>query len=217
MKNLMIKEWKLAASPLTKFFLLFTLMTLIPGYPILMGSMFVCLGIFYSYQSIRENGDILYSLLLPVPKAQVVRAKYLFCCVIQGAALLLMTGLTVLRLTALRAWPPYVTNALMPANLAYLGYVLLIFAAFNTVFLCGFFRTAWGIGWPLVRFIILAVAITAAAEVLWHVPGLTFLGGAGGSALLRQGVFALCCAAVCALATWAGLRLSVRRFEKLDF
>ena len=59
MKNLLIKEIRLASSLLSYLFLLFSLMTLIPGYPIMVGSFFVCLGIFQSFQNARETNDIL--------------------------------------------------------------------------------------------------------------------------------------------------------------
>ena len=59
MRNLLIKELKLSTMVLTYIFLVFALMTFIPGYPILCGAFFFCLGIFQSYQTSRENNDIL--------------------------------------------------------------------------------------------------------------------------------------------------------------
>ena len=69
MKKLLIKEIRLAASPLSFLFLAFSVMALIPGYPILVGSFFVCFGIFHSFQATRETNDILYSVLLPLSKS----------------------------------------------------------------------------------------------------------------------------------------------------
>ena len=79
MIKLLRKEIKLAASPLSYLFIGFGLMAFIPGYPILVGSFFVCLGLFQSFQAAREANDILYTVLLPVAKGDVVRAKYAFC------------------------------------------------------------------------------------------------------------------------------------------
>ena len=50
MKNLLIKDFRLSASALTYGFLAASLMTMLPGYPILMGAFFICLGIFHSFQ-----------------------------------------------------------------------------------------------------------------------------------------------------------------------
>lgn len=49
MRKLLYKEVKLAASPLTFWFILSSLLTLVPGYPILVGTFFLTLGIFYSF------------------------------------------------------------------------------------------------------------------------------------------------------------------------
>ena len=65
MNKLLKKELRLTAAPITYFFLAFALMTLIPGYPILVGGFFITLGIFYTFQMARESNDILYTALLP--------------------------------------------------------------------------------------------------------------------------------------------------------
>ena len=83
MKKLLSKEIRLAASPLSWIFLAATLMTLLPGYPILMGAFFVCFGVFHSFQNAREANDTLYTVLLPVKKTDCVSAKYVFTCFIQ--------------------------------------------------------------------------------------------------------------------------------------
>lgn len=46
MKNLMRKEIKLSASLISFLFILFSMMTMVPGYPILVGAFFVCFGVF---------------------------------------------------------------------------------------------------------------------------------------------------------------------------
>lgn len=73
--KLLRKEIKLAASPLSYFFLAFTLMTFIPGYPILVNQFFICLGIFQTFQNGRESNDIIYSVLLPISKKSIVKAR----------------------------------------------------------------------------------------------------------------------------------------------
>ena len=102
MNKLLKKELRLTAAPITYFFLTFALMTLIPGYPILVGRFFITLGIFYTFQMARESNDILYTALLPCKKQDVVRAKYTFCVLIELLGWLLCAALTAVRLTALR-------------------------------------------------------------------------------------------------------------------
>jgi len=99
MNKLLKKELRLTAAPITYFFLAFALMTLIPGYPILVGGFFITLGIFYTFQMARESNDILYTALLPCKKQDVVRAKYAFCVLIELLGWLLCAVLTAVRLT----------------------------------------------------------------------------------------------------------------------
>ena len=175
MKELLKKEICLTASPLSYFFLAFSFMALIPNYPILVGSFFVCLGIFYSFQFAREYNDILFTALLPVAKRDVVRAKYGFCLGIQLLSLLLSALCCLLRMTLWQKAAAYAGNTLMQANLAYLGYALLLFALFNLIFLGGFFKTAYYIGKPFVYFCVAAFLLIAVAETLHHLPGLSAL------------------------------------------
>ena len=63
MKELLRKECTLTALPMTYLFLLFALMTLVPGYPIAVGGFFFCLGLFQSTLSAREQHDLLFTLL----------------------------------------------------------------------------------------------------------------------------------------------------------
>jgi len=213
---MLIKDLRLAVSPLTWVFLLFAAMTMIPGYPILMGAFFVCLGIFYSFQGIREQNDILFSVLLPVAKGDVVRGKFRLVCLFQAIAFVLMALLTALRMTALKGAPVYAANVMMPADPVFLGFALLLFAAFNSLFLGGFFKTAYAIGRPFLVFAAAAILITGVGEALHHIPPLRFLtASAAGAADLRWAVLAAG-AVVYALVTRLSMTRSIRRFEALD-
>ena len=126
MKSLLYKELKLSSLAVTYFFIAFGLMTFLPGYPILLGSFFVCMGIFYSFQFSRESNDPLFTVLLPVAKTDAVRAKFLFVLVVQGLSFLLMTICTLVRMTLLSCAAVYEQNPLSNANLFYLGFCLVM-------------------------------------------------------------------------------------------
>ena len=87
MSALLKKELRLGALLLTYLFIGFGLMAMIPGYPILCGVFFITLGIFQSFLNAREANDLVYSALLPVAKADVVRGKFLFAAFIELALL----------------------------------------------------------------------------------------------------------------------------------
>ncbi len=216
MTKLLNKEFRLAASPLSWLFLLAAGMTLLPGYPILMGAFFVCFGVFHSFQNAREANDVLYTVLLPVRKRDFVGAKYAFTCTIQMIGFLLMAVLTALRMTALSGAEAYVSNALMNATPLFLAFTLLIFAAFNVFFLGGFFRTGYKFGVPFLCFGIAALVLLAVGEALHFLPGLGFFNAPAGERLgLQFGILAAA-AAVYALGTVLSCRVSMARFEKID-
>ena len=216
MKNLLIKDFRLSASALTYGFIAASLMTMLPGYPILMGAFFICLGLFHSFQDGRETNDILYTVLLPVPKSDAVRSKYAFTCTIQMLGFLLMVLLTVLRMTLLGDAEVYRSNALMNAGPLFLAFSLLVFSAFNLVFLRGFFKTAYRIGMPFLFFCITTLIIVAVGESLHFFPGLSFLNVPSGERIGLQ-IMILCAAIfLYALIIWLSCRSSIRSFEKLD-
>lgn len=192
MKQLLRKELKLAASPVTYFFLAFSLITLLPGYPILCGSFFVALGIFQSFQNAREANDIVYSALLPVAKGDTVKSKYLFVLCIELTSFTMMAVLTLLRMMIWADASIYRTNVLMNANLFFLAMVLVNFALFNKIFIGGFFKTAYKFGANFIVFIVVAFLVIGLGETLHHIPLFASLNAFGFEAIgLQLTLFAL--------------------------
>lgn len=216
MKNLLSKEFRLAASPLTFFFAAATVMTMLPGYPILLGAFFVCLGVFYSFQNAREANDVIYSVLLPVKKTDIVKSKYLFVVILEGAAFALAAALTALRMTVLADSDAYLTNALMNASPFYLAIVLLIFAAFNTLFLGLHFRTGWKIGVPFVVFCVAALFIITAGEAVHFFPGMAWLNAPAGAGLPFQFACLGAGAVIFCGSTVLSCAASMKRFDRID-
>lgn len=216
MKKLLKKEMKLAASPLSYIFTLFGLMAFLPGYPILVSSFFVCLGIFQSFQSAREANDITYTALLPVAKGDVVRAKYAFCVAVELCYFIITAAVTLIRMTLLSEASAYRHNALMNANLVYLGFVLLILGLFNLIFVGGFFKTAYKFAKPFVAFIVAAFLVVGVGETLFHIPSLSALNSFGFAHIgLQTGVFAAG-TAIYVLLTAVSMQRSIKNFEKID-
>ena len=214
MKTLLKKEIGLTAPVITWLFLLFTLMAFLPGYPILLSAFFVCFGLFQCWQSAREANDIVYSAMLPVRKRDVVRAKFALAAFTELAGFVLAAVFTAVRMTALAGAPVYANNAMMNANPAYLGWFLLVCAAFNVCFIGGFFRTAVRIGVPFLVFGVVTLLLIGLAEALHHVPGLEGL-----NATTFRPVQLIPFAAGAVLWPLASLlteRRSIRRFERLD-
>ncbi|MBQ1302798.1 MAG: ABC-2 transporter permease [Firmicutes bacterium] len=216
MNALLRKEMRLSALLLTYLFIGFAVMTLLPGYPILCGVFFITLGIFQSFQSAREANDIVFSALLPVAKRDVVKGKYQFVLLIELCGFAIMAVLTIIRMTVLADAPVYRQNALMTANPFFLGMALLLFGLFNTIFLGGFFKTAYKLGKPFVTYIVVVFAVIGAAEALHHFPGLEALNAFGFDHFgLQLALFAA--GALCFIAlTVLSYKKACENFERID-
>ena len=212
--KLLKKEWALCLHPAVPVMLALALLVLIPNYPLSISFFYVTLGIFFICLSGRENHDISFTLSLPVSRRQMVRARILFACCLEGIQLLLCLLLVLLR----GAFMDPVNGAGMDANIALLGEGLLVFAIFHLVFFPAWYRDIRKVGLPFVLsgiavflYIVLAIAAT------WTVPFVRDRLDTPDPAFLGDKLlFVLCAAAVYALATGLALRISVKRFEKLD-
>lgn len=214
--TLLRKELKLAASPLSFIFTVSAFLAFVPGYPILMSAFFTTLGIFYSFQTMRENHDIQYSLLLPVSKADIVKGKFLFAVFIEVCGFVPAAAITIIRMLFLNGAKVYTSNALMNANLTFLGFALLIFGLFNLVFIGGFFKTAYYFGKPFIIYCALSLAVIVLAESLNHFPGCEgFNSPDFGNLAFQLPTLVLGLLLFGVFTAWA-VKKSVRSFEKTD-
>lgn len=216
MRNIMRKEMKLSASPLSYLFILFGFMFFLPGYPVLCGAFFATLGLFQGFQYAREANDIVFSALLPISKGDVVKGKYLFVCFIEACSLILMLASTLIRMTTLADSAVYRANALMNANLFAVGGALLIFGLFNVVFLGGFFKTAYKLGKPFITYSIVTFLAIGVLEALHHVPGLESVNAFGLEHIGLQLVLLLAGLAAFLLMTLLSYSAACRHFERID-
>ena len=216
MGSMLKKEMKLSASPLAYIFIAFGLMFFLPGYPVLCGEFFITLGLYQSFMYAREANDTAFSALLPVAKADVVRGKFAFACIIEISGFVVMFIASLLRMTVLADSAVYRANALMNANFFALGMALLLFGVFNLIFIGGFFRTAYKMGKPFVAYIIVCFVIIGLAEAVHHVPGLEAVNAFGFEHIGLQ-LAALLADAVCfAGLTLVSCRKACDSFEKID-
>ena len=146
MRALQWKEWRLSMSPVPLLFLLLSGLILIPNYPYYVTFFYNGLGLFMLMQSLRENRDTAYLMLLPVTKAEMVRAR--FRTVVQ---LELLQVLACVPFMALRASYGHLNNAVgIEANTAFLGLGLVQMGLFNLVFFPMHYKNAYDLGKPFV-------------------------------------------------------------------
>ena len=128
--KLLMKEWKLCMHPMGYIMLLCAALILVPGYPYGVSCFYMGLAIFFICLTAREDHDAAYTLMLPVTRRDAVKARILFCTVLEVADLLLMALFIMIKgLTGSLPNP-----AGLDAGVALIGEGMIIFAIFNMVF-----------------------------------------------------------------------------------
>ena len=100
MKALIYKEMRLAMHPVCYVFVFFfPFMVLIPTYPLAVGFIYIlsCYPIlFLGANKGQQSNDLLYSVLLPIRKKDIVKARIFTVLIIQVTYMLLMSALVPL-------------------------------------------------------------------------------------------------------------------------
>ena len=128
--KLLMKEWKLCMHPMGYIMLLCAALILVPGYPYGVSCFYMGLAIFFICLTAREDHDAAYTLMLPVTRRDAVKARILFCTVLEVADLLLMAVFILVK-NALGSIP---NPAGLDAGVALIGEGMILFAIFNMVF-----------------------------------------------------------------------------------
>ena len=211
--TLLYKEMRLAAHPSLFVFIGMGVLTLAPAYPYGVVFFFGCLGIFQTFINARENKDAFFTAALPVNKRDVVRAKCQLVSVAELGQLLLTVPFALLRGALLPGGNP----AGIEANAAYFGCGLLIYAAFNAVFLISFYKTAYKAG---KAFLLGAIPVTlgiGAMETLAHIPGVAdWFDSTDPAMLLRQTPILAAGLIVYGMGMALTYRKAAARFEQVD-
>ena len=212
MSELLYKELRLAAHPSLYVFMCMGALLLIPAYPYSVVFFFGCLGLFQSFMFDRETRDVFYTALLPLPKRDIVKGKLLLAVFSQLVQLTLSLPFAFLRTLYLPEGNPVGIEA----NLAFYGFGLMIYGAFNLVFFTRFFQTAYKAGVAFLTALVPAVLGIFAMEAAVHFPGMAWLDGVSPGELARQVPVLLAGGAVYAGTWFWAYRTASRRFEKVD-
>ena len=134
--KMLMKEWKLCMHPTGYIMLLCAALILVPGYPYGVSCFYMGLAIYFICLTARENHDAAYTLTLPVSRRDAVRARILFCTVLEVLDLLLM-ALFILIKQLIGNLP---NPAGLDAGVALIGEGMIIFAIFNMIFFPNYYK-----------------------------------------------------------------------------
>lgn len=212
--KLLKKELTLTMHPTVPVMLLLGTMVLIPNYPYLVAFFYVTLSLFFTCLNARENNDAVFTLSLPVKKADLVRSRILFACIVELLSVLLAVPFTVVSATI----APQGNAAGMDANLVLLGQGLLLFGLFNLVFFTSYYKDIAKVGVPFVKASAVSFALVAADVCLCcAVPYVkNVLDTPGFAHIVPKTVCLILGALSFAILTLTAYRIGTKRFLKLD-
>ena len=166
MKNLLYKEFKLALHPICIVLIaLFPFMVFIPSYPLCISFIYVCVCypiIFLGANKGVQTNDLLFSMLLPVRRKDIVLARMILCSILQFSSIILSSILSVFARASVK---DINTEALEKLNLTMNGtqlrfsgigfgfneiifvycFVLLAFCIYDFVFFVSYYRNGHSI------------------------------------------------------------------------
>ena len=213
MKSLLYKQFRLVCHPMTLIFCLFGIMVLIPNYPYTVIFFYVMLGLFFTFLNIREQKDIYYSALLPVPKRDTVKAGCAFVVIIEVLSLVVLIPCSLL---AVHLQPGKDNLVGLDPNLALLAAGFLLYAVFNGVFLPSFYANGYKVGMAFINAVIPTTLAMGALEALPHFPALTWLDDLDAATQVRLLPVLIGSVLIYAGGMALTFRASARRYEKVD-
>ena len=130
--NLLKKEISLGNSAQTMIWFICCFgMFFIPNYPVYIGPFYITLSIFMTFALNQVSHDTLYTVLLPVRKIDTVKARFLFCGMLEVISIIFAVIAGLIRYFA--NFPPAKSG--VGITIAYLGLQLIIYSIFNFLFL----------------------------------------------------------------------------------
>ena len=134
--KMLMKEWKLCMHPTGYIMLLCAALLLVPGYPYGVSCFYMGLAVYFICLTARENHDASYTLTLPVSRRDAVRARILFCSVLEVIDLLLIALFILIKQLIGNVPNP----AGLDAGVALIGEGMILFAIFNMIFFPVYYR-----------------------------------------------------------------------------
>ena len=133
-------------------------MYFIPSYPSYVGPFYITLCIMMTFALNQSSQDILYTALLPVRKSDTVKARFLYCGLIELASLVLAVIPALIRVFT--SFPQ--NQAGINTSLAYFGLQLIVYSLFNLIFLGNVYKNPLK---PGLRYMLAAVVYFLAYAV----------------------------------------------------
>lgn len=216
MKDLLYKEFKLARHPTLLIFPFLGIMLLIPAYPYFVAFVYTCLSIFFIFLQGREYRDIFFTVSLPVRKRDVVLARCWFIAIIEVFQIIVSIPFALI---GSRINPNPQGNVVgIEANVAFYGFLFILYALFNGIFLPMVYKTGYKLGIPLlIASMAITIYVVGLEAVIQAIPVLkAALDTTDPTLMLLQVPILAAGLVIYVLAMALTYRVSAARFEKVD-
>ncbi len=165
MLKLLKKEILLTMHPTSVIFLGLSAMLLIPNYPYYTIFFYMSLAIFFTCLTGRENHDVFYTMMLPVNKEDIVRARFALVIFLEMLQMIVAVPFALLRQSF-----PLPGNAVgMDANIAFFGFTFAMLGIFHLVFFEVYYKDINKVGKAFVVTATVEWIYIIVAEALTHV------------------------------------------------
>ncbi len=211
MRHLLYKEFHLAIHPLFYLVVLFSLLLLIPQWPYFIALMyffFIAVPNIFTYT--KSQGDIAFSLSLPVRRSDIVKSRMMSVALLE---LLQIVTAAIFAVVNKLLYPA--GNFLLDANIAFIGFVFMMYGLFNIIMFPMFYKTAYKIAWPSIAAISATVLFAGVVEAT--VLSFPFAKTLDGLDNIRAQIIVLILGIVIYfLLSLLSSRISVKRFERVN-
>lgn len=212
MLNLLRKEIMLTMHPSAVVFVALGAMLLIPNYPYLVVFFYTALGLYTTNVNARENNDVLYSLSLPITKRDLVKGRMLLSVVLELAMLIICVPVVIIKQNMNMP-----NQAGLDANIALLGFGILMLGLFNLVYYCSYFKNTKRAGITFIWGCIAILFYIVVVEGLMYVPQIGGVLDTPDSEHIAEKLvlFVICLIGYAAM-TWLAYKKGAKSFEKTD-
>ena len=213
MVKLLKKEFMLCMHPTVPIMVLLASLVMVPNYPYSVSFFYLGLSIYFVCLQGRENHDVVYSLLLPVSKRDIVKSRMAFTVIAELSQLLLAIPFAILsqKINAGNA-------AGMDPNIIFFANGFFLFGIFHLVFFVRYYKNVQKIGRGFVQFsVILFLCVAAEVVCTYAVPFVRDCLDTKDPQYLAYKLVILAAAIIFYLiATWISYKKSAEYFEKQD-
>ncbi len=164
MFKLLKKEVSLSMHPTVPIMMCLVFMVLIPNYPYLLICFYTILATFFTCLVGRENNDIIYTMMLPIAKADVVKGRIIFTVCQQVLQMILLVPFIFLS-----AYLNPIGNQVgTDANIALIGIAFLTYGISNLVFYTVYYKNVSKVGFAFLCTSIVVTIIIIVDIIMSH-------------------------------------------------